>query len=133
MFMLYTKSIIKEKSSEDGIRISVMSRHTLNDGITPDSRITKNCFDEHLQIVAPPSKLIGDYYKRGLSWENFEKRYLEHLKKPEIAEIVKQLARRAIQQDITLLCIEETAEHCHRRLLAEECRRYQHSLQVVHR
>ena len=44
--MLYTKSIIKQKSLEDGCRISVMSRHTLNDGITIDSRILPDSFDE---------------------------------------------------------------------------------------
>ena len=38
---LYTKSILKPRSSRDGRRISVMSRHTLEDGVTQDKRITE--------------------------------------------------------------------------------------------
>ncbi len=48
--MLYTKSILKEKVPSDGIRISVMSRHTLNDGITQDNRITQDCFNPSLTV-----------------------------------------------------------------------------------
>lgn len=131
--MLYTKSILKEKSSEDGIRISVMSRHTLNDGITPDNRIILGSYDEHLQILAPPLKLIGDYYKRGLCFEDFEKKYLEYIRKENVAEEVKKLAKRAISLDITILCIEENPEKCHRRILAEECKRYEPYIQIIHR
>ncbi len=35
---------------------------------------------------------------------------------------VLNLALRAINEDITLLCKEDTPEKCHRRLLAEECK-----------
>lgn len=131
--MLYTKSILKEKSPEDGVRISVMSRHSLNDGITPDNRIMKDSFDKYLPILSPPSKLIGDYYKSKLNWEDYEIKYFEYLRKPEIILIVRRLAKRAIQQDITLLYIEDTAEKCHRRLLSEECQRYEPTLQIIHR
>jgi len=65
--MIYTKCILLPSSPDDGWRISVMSRHTLNDGITPDPRIQVYGFNEWLLKVAPPSVLIGDYYKRGLS------------------------------------------------------------------
>jgi uncharacterized protein YeaO (DUF488 family) len=131
--MLYTKSILKEKSKDDGIRISVMSRHTLNDGLTPDNRITQDSFDEHLQTLGPPAKLIGDYYKRGLSWNDYKTRYTEHLRNPQVAETVRLLAERATKHDITLLCIEETPEYCHRSLLAQECKIYEPSLTIVHR
>lgn len=129
--MLYTKSILEERKPEDGLRISVMSRHTLNDGLTLDARITNNHFDEHLQILAPPLKIIGEYLRGELDWENYIAKYLEYLKKPDIAKEVKQLAERATKQDITLLCIEDTPNYCHRRLLAEECQRYQPLLQVI--
>jgi uncharacterized protein YeaO (DUF488 family) len=131
--VLYTKSILKEKIPEDGVRISVMNRHTLNDGATPDNRIIEDSFDERLQVLAPPSRLLGDYYKRGLTWEHYESRYFKHLRCPNVAEEVKRLASRAVRQDITLLCIEDSPEFCHRRLLAEECQKYESSLQVIHR
>jgi len=37
--MLKSKCILAEKNIDDGQRISIMSRHTLNDGKTPDERI----------------------------------------------------------------------------------------------
>jgi hypothetical protein len=41
--MLYTKSIYKPKYLDDGLRISVMSRHTLSDGKTDDPKLlTRN-------------------------------------------------------------------------------------------
>src|SRR3989338_7725310 len=127
---LYTKCILKEKYENDGIRISVMSRHTLNDGVTPDLQINEKKYDEHFKILAPPDKLVGDYYKRGLSWSNFEKSYLNFLRSPEVKQYVVNLTERALLNDITLLCIEETPEKCHRRLLAEECQRYNPFLSV---
>lgn len=131
--MLYTKCILLPSSPDDGWRISVMSRHTLNDGITPDPRIQVYGFNEWLLRVAPPDILIGDYYKRGLSWEDFESRYLEHIRQPHVCKLVRGLAHGALVSDITLLCIEDTAEHCHRRLLAEECQKYEPLLKISHR
>jgi len=62
--MLYTKCILSEREISDGIRISVMSRHTLNDGKTPDTRITKDKYDEWIKFLAPKSKLVRDYHKK---------------------------------------------------------------------
>ena len=131
--MLYTKSIFKPKEDDDGVRISVMSRHTLNDGVTPDERITLESFDEHLQVLAPPLKLIGDYYRRGLSWEGYVERYLHYIRSSAVVPHVSNLAERALGANVTLLCVEDIADKCHRRLIAEECKIYQHSLEVIHR
>jgi uncharacterized protein YeaO (DUF488 family) len=68
-----------------------------------------------------------------LSWEEFEKRYLEEIQKPEKALFVRLVANLAMQADVTLLCVEDTPERCHRRLLAEECQRLQPGLIVIHR
>lgn len=125
--MLRTKSILAPKENYDGVRISIMSRHTLNDGVTPDLRIKENSYNEWRKEFAPPQKLIGDYYKKNLPWEEFEKRYLRYLE--IIYEKVRKLSETALDKDITLLCIEESPEKCHRRLLAEECKRIQPKLE----
>ncbi len=130
---LFTKSILSERESSDGVRISVMSRHTLSDGVTPDPRITFDKYEEHLVILSPRPKFLGDYYKRGLPWEEFELRYCNQLRHPDLIPVVQSLAIRASNQDITLLCIEEVATHCHRRLLAEECLVYEPILKIEHR
>ncbi len=120
---LRTKSIHKPIELRDGYRISVMSRHTLNDGITPDTLITPESFSYWMKELAPPLKLIGSYYKRSLDWTEFEKEYLEFLKNPEQNSKILEIIELALVQRVTLLCVEETPEHCHRRLLAEECKR----------
>ncbi len=131
--MLYTKSIYVSKSLSDGLRVSVMSRHTLSDGITPDLRITESSYDLWLKILAPLDKLVGDYYKRGLSFEEYAQRYLTYLSTKDISIEVDKLSRQALEQDITLLCVETSAEKCHRRILAEECLRYVPKLRITHR
>jgi uncharacterized protein YeaO (DUF488 family) len=97
-----------------------MRRLTLNDGVTPDYRLPGR-FDEHWLLLAPPDKLLGDYYKRGLSWVGYVEQYLAHLNKPEVRQKINELVTRAREEDITLLCIEDTPEHCHRRLIALYC------------
>ena len=126
--MLKTKSILYAEEGTDGLRISVMSRHTLNDGVTPHLEITDSSYDRWLQILAPPAKLIGDYYKRGFPWEEFEQKYLAYIRSSNIQTEVQKLAENSLDSVITLLCIEDSPEFCHRRLLAEECKKYQPNL-----
>ncbi len=130
---LHTKCILHHKEDKDGIRVSVMSRHTLSDGMTPDPRITRKSFDLWLQELAPSPTLIGDYYKRGLPWEEFEQRYKALLSESMKTIAVRALAEHAMIRDITLLCIEDTPEQCHRRLLAEQCKIYEPKLNVIYK
>jgi len=109
-----------------------MSRHTLNDGITPDPRITRDRFVIHLPQLAPSPKLIGNYYKRKLPWEEFQIRYLQEMRADPAREFVRFLSRMSLKNVITILCIEETAEFCHRRLLAEECKRLEPLIKITH-
>ena len=128
---LKTKCIKAGRSVSDGLRISVMSRHTLNDGITPDPEITRESFDEWWQNVSPEPSLIGSYYKRGLSWEKFAERFKEFLSSSEIQERLKELISLSRKGNVTILCVEKSPEFCHRRLIGEECRKLEPSLNVV--
>jgi uncharacterized protein YeaO (DUF488 family) len=131
--MIYTKCILHSKDASDGIRISIMSKHTLNDGITPDIRIKNGAYDMHIKLLAPSLTLIGDHYKRNLLWTDFEQRYLEEIRSAPKNSIVKFISEMGLIEDITLLCIEDQADFCHRRLLAEECQRHQPALMITHR
>ena len=126
--MLKTKCIFSPIEESDGIRISVMPRHTLNDEITLNPKINPHSYNFWLPSLAPPLKLIGSYYRRDLPWEEYETKYLEYLRQIQISINVKNLARISLKSDVSLLCIENTPEHCHRRLLAEECKKYENSL-----
>ncbi|MBD3319274.1 DUF488 family protein [Candidatus Woesearchaeota archaeon] len=129
--MLYTRCIFHPFDREqEGVRISVMSRHTLSDGKTRDPRITPATYDLWKPRFAPPDRLVGDWYKRGLLWEDFERRYLDYL--GTIEREVFALAANAVEQSLTVLCIEESPRRCHRRLLAEECQRLIPRLSIRH-
>lgn len=129
---LFTKCILRMKDISDGRRFSVMSRHTLNDGVTPDQRITQDSFEKHYPELAPSPKLIGDYYKRDLSWDEFAVRFYEQIKDASTQAILKELALMSLSENVTLLCIEDTPHYCHRRLLTEECLRLVPSIVVEH-
>ena len=131
--VLYTKCIFLPVAPEDGLRVSVMSRHTLADGKTPDPRITSSSFDRKMTSLAPPDKLVGAYYRGEVSWEEYAKQYEDHLHIPDNRLFLSNIARQALIQDITLLCVEDTPDKCHRRLLAEEFKRLEEKLVVVHR
>ena len=129
--MLKTKSILAQKEDSDGLRISVMSRHTLEDGVTIDSRIKQNSYNIWDKELAPPAKLVGAYYRGELSFEDFYTKYQRHIRSDEMRSKVKFLAKEALTKDITLLCIEEKPEKCHRNILAKECQKYEPNLKVL--
>lgn len=108
-----------------------MSRHTKNDGITPHPEITAKSFSIWLQELAPRTSLVGDYYKRGLNWESFRAAYIDFLRESPQVEKTRDLTRQALTQDITIMCVEENPEHCHRRLLAEACQLVEPNLTIV--
>jgi uncharacterized protein YeaO (DUF488 family) len=129
---LITKCILTEVSKDDDLRISVMSRHTLNDGVTPDLRILPHLYDLHWTVLAPNPKLIGDYYRRNLQWQDFRTRFLEQIQLPEPTEYLRRLAELSLRINVTLLCIEETPEYCHRGIISDECLRIEPRVRILH-
>jgi uncharacterized protein YeaO (DUF488 family) len=132
---LFTKSIYSQKEKSDGIWIAVLSRYTLDDGVTPDLRMNSSSVDEHWIELAPRPILVGDYKKRRIiAWDIFADRYLRLIREPELVPKVKKLAFRALYEDITILCVEDKEDpHCHRKILALECQRYEQQLRVIHK
>lgn len=96
-----------------------MSRHTLSDGVTPDHAIRGDAFDTWWRELAPPARLVGDHYHRELPWEDFEEHFRSYLDGEAPRRRLKDVAALALHGDVTLLCVESTPEHCHRRLVAE--------------
>jgi uncharacterized protein YeaO (DUF488 family) len=124
---LRTKCILAPPSEEDGTRISVMSRHTLNDGKTPHPDITISTYDEWLPGLAPHPRLVGRYYRQEISFEELAEAY--RLVARDSPEVLK-LAERALTETITVMCIEDGCGRCNRRILAEECQRLVPLLEV---
>lgn len=135
--MLFTKCIYDPPDPRDGIRICVMSRITLSDGKTPEPRITKGCYHIHLSFLGPPPSLAGDYIKRKcINWEEFKERYLNYIRKNLTRKVLLFfIAFLSMFKNITFLCVENTADSCHRGLLAEEIKNlfYFFPISVIHR
>lgn len=116
---LYTKSIQAKPSKGDGIRICIMRR--------PDSWAV---YDIWMPTLAPSGKLLDDAHAKVVDWNGYEKRF-----KKEVLiggrEYLKILIEMARKRKITILCWEKTPEHCHRRLVAEECKRIDPDLRIV--
>ena len=89
--------------------------------------------DRNISAVAPPDDLlnayktveeaaeeIGEPNPPAIAWNSvdYERRYLEYLERdgPQVA--IDELADRARERDIWLVCWEKDARWCHRRLLA---------------
>lgn len=129
---LFTKCILDAPEPTDGMRISVMNRHTLSDGVTPDPKLLAATYTYHLPIFAPSSKLLGDWYKRGLAWEDFCDRYYREMSDPRVHIYIGRIATIALRTNVTLLCIENRPFLCHRQLLALLCRRAHPELEIHH-
>lgn len=134
---LRSRCILSPREASDGTRISIMSRHTLSDGITPHPEISDDLFDKHVTDLAPPPKLVGRWYRSELGGQDkttfdkeFAPRYIEHIYSDAIEPIVFALAKTSIHKTVTVLCIESTPEMCHRRLLLEECQKIQPTLEI---
>lgn len=120
----------KAPSVEYGVRMSVMSRHTLNDGMTLDGRLHGR-WDDHRPQLGPPLKLIGAYYRDpNPSWEEFAQKYCDHLTGTEQRTALDDILLLLHTVNVTLLCIEETPEKCHRRLLGEMLGSMEEGLQM---
>lgn len=112
--------ILKPRELGDGLRVSVMSLHTLNDGKTPDHRID-GMYDIWMPELSPGKKLVGSWYKGKISWEEFKNEYREKLNSMDCKFMIHLLKNRIIPkyETITVMCIEENPEECHRSILLE--------------
>lgn len=129
---LYTNCILNNIVDRIGIKYSVMSRHTLEDGMTPDIRIVKDInYDIHIKQLGPSPYLIGSYLRNEITWDDYEKLFYQEMRNPEKHEILEKITLQAKELNIYLLCIEEKPDFCHRRLLAEICKKINPNLEII--
>lgn len=77
-----------------------------------------------------PTKEILDAFKKGtMPWEEYETRFLALLEEREAEKLVDP---RLFDVPCVLLCSEPTAEHCHRRLVAEYLAARWETVTIVH-
>jgi uncharacterized protein (DUF488 family) len=82
----------------------------------------------HLPILAPTEEILDAYKKRKGDWRVYEERFVELMRSRRIEDAVT----RESMDGACLLCSEETAEHCHRRLVAEYLREKWGEVEIEH-
>ena len=105
-----TKSLQTPKGKQDGLRICVMRR------VRPEYD-----FDLWIPKLAPPEGLLKKYViDKKITWNTFiplfKKRVIDKQKR-----LIRMLIQLSRYSNITLLCWEKSAIHCHRSLLLKAC------------
>lgn len=67
---------------------------------------------------SPTKEILDNYKKKKITWQEYEIKYNELLRSREIDKIIKTELIDKLDR-ICLLCSEEKADQCHRRLAAE--------------
>lgn len=84
---------------------------------------------EHAPILAPTQELLDAYKKRKGDWSTYERDFLALMERRRIQEVLRP---ESFQRRTALLCSEATAEHCHRRLVAEYLAEHWPQISVAH-
>lgn len=82
----------------------------------------------HRTELAPTQEMFDAYRKQRGEWTDYERRFLELMASRHIEQT---LSRDAVE-GACLLCSEDKAHHCHRRLVAEYLKEKWGDLEIVH-
>jgi uncharacterized protein (DUF488 family) len=83
---------------------------------------------EHVVDFAPTQDLLKRYRDKELTWDEYEREYLELLRD---RNIVENLDLESLD-GACLLCSEHLPDNCHRRLLAEYIQAHHPKLEIIH-
>lgn len=107
--MVKTKSVYANAAAEDGLRLLVMRRWPRG--------IATGQVDGWDKELAPSLALLEEWRAERLSWDEFARRYRDEMSSKAAA--IVELARRAQEGNVTLLCGCRDEARCHRSLLKE--------------
>ena len=105
------KSIYDPKSPNDGLRVLVMRYWPRG--------IKKDQVDIWFRDLGTSAELIEAWKSGTISWVGFRKGYLADVKGESMRAIIRELAKRAKTEKITLLCSCRDHTRCHRAILKE--------------
>jgi uncharacterized protein (DUF488 family) len=108
--------------------VSQLAGFTKRDDLAFFLRELCACSYEHRPLLAPTKDILDDYKKDVIDWTEYERKFRS------------LLGERAVERQVVLdeldyaclLCSEPTADHCHRRLVAEYLRERLGSIEIVH-
>jgi uncharacterized protein (DUF488 family) len=82
----------------------------------------------HMPLLAPTQEMLDAFKKEKGEWKDYERKFLGLMAERRIEESTP----RGVLDLGCLLCSEETAEHCHRRLVGEYLQGKWEGLEIVH-
>ena len=82
----------------------------------------------HMPDLAPTPEMLDAYRKGHMDWATYERQFLSLMDERRVSKLG---IKRTIANSC-LLCSEDTAERCHRRLVAEYLDRHWGDVEVVH-
>ncbi|HTB21994.1 MAG TPA: DUF488 domain-containing protein [bacterium] len=83
----------------------------------------------HMPQLAPTQDLLKRYQNKKIDWAGYEKEFQAIL---DARKSVADFDYGLLEQPTVMLCSEATAEHCHRRLVAERLKEQRPNLKIVH-
>lgn len=83
----------------------------------------------HEPLLAPSQELLDSYKKHKGSWADYETRFLALMAERRIEE---NIDKSLFDVPTVLLCSEDTAEHCHRRLVLDYLQEKWGGLTITH-
>ena len=91
--------------------------------------LSNGCGYVHMPELAPGKELLVDYRKDG-DWERYEARFQLLMDERSIPDSLDRALFETAR--CCLLCSEATADHCHRRLVAERLATRWADVQIIH-
>lgn len=82
----------------------------------------------HVPMLAPTKEMLDGYKKRGGSWNDYERRFLDLMAERRI----EQKLDPELLEDACLLCSEDRPHYCHRRLVAEYLKEHWRDVEIAH-
>jgi uncharacterized protein (DUF488 family) len=83
----------------------------------------------HEPLLAPTADILNAFKKKKISWGDYERSFITLMIDRKVEE---RINRDLFNRATVLLCSEATAEHCHRRLVAEYLQSKWGDLTIIH-
>ncbi len=94
--------------------VSQLAGFSKRDDLKYFLKIICNIDYRHEPMLAPTHEMLDAYKKLKGAWEDYERQFLSLM---SVREIENKIPQDLFQKRTVLLCSEETAKHCHRRLV----------------
>jgi uncharacterized protein (DUF488 family) len=83
----------------------------------------------HCPELSPTKEILDAYKSKKMPWDEYEERFVELLRDRRVEDM---LDKTLFGVPAVLLCSEPTAEHCHRRIVAEYLAANWPDVKIVH-